>query len=175
MSGANLQASDGLVAEAPRHANGNGRLRAALSYARERGWSVLPLDGKQPLTEHGVHDATTDPDVIEAWWRRWPDANVGLATGRGLFVVDVDGSVQALAESVASVEAGGATVIGIGIGDHTVDQAYSRHRVVDRPDQLARAMIDGTRLALRRSLGLSGMDTWWLRASEFENKERSVA
>lgn len=85
------------------------------------------------------------------------------------------GSVNALAESVAAVESGGATVIGIGIGDHTVDQAYGRHRVVDRPDQLARAMIDGTRLALRRSLGISGMDTWWLRASEHPNMEEQVA
>ncbi len=85
------------------------------------------------------------------------------------------GSVRALAESVAAVESGGATVIGIGIGDHTVDQAYGRNRVVDRPDQLARAMIDGTRLALRRSLGISGMDTWWLRASEYPNMEEQVA
>jgi hypothetical protein len=85
------------------------------------------------------------------------------------------GSVDALAASVQSVEAGGATVIGIGIGDHTVDLAYNRHQVVDDPGQLARAMIDGTRRALRRSLGLSGMDTWWLRASEYDEKEAAVA
>src|SRR5690606_10862916 len=95
------------------------------------------------------------------------------ADGR-ILLVPPDGPTPradaALADSAASVEAGGATVIGSGIGDHTVDLAYSRHRVVDRPDQLARAMIDGTRLALRRSLGLSGMDTWWLRASGYEEE-----
>lgn len=85
------------------------------------------------------------------------------------------GSVQALTSSVESVESTGTTVIGIGIGDHTVDQAYRRHQVVEEPDQLANAMIEGARGALRRSLAFSGMDTWWLRASEFQDKEKSIA
>lgn len=85
------------------------------------------------------------------------------------------GSVDALAKSVESVESTGTTVIGIGIGDHTVDQAYRRHEVVEQPDQLTTAMVDGVRGALRRSLAYSGMDTWWLRASEFTNKEKTVA
>ena len=85
------------------------------------------------------------------------------------------GSVEALTKTVQSVEGTGTTVIGIGIGDHTVDQAYQRHEVVDEPDQLTRAMVEGTRGALRRSLAYSGMDTWWLRASEFQHKEQSVA
>jgi hypothetical protein len=86
------------------------------------------------------------------------------------------GSLEALAKSVAAVESGGTTVIGIGIGDHTVDEAYRRHEVVSRPEDLAQAMIDGTRNALRRSLALWGMDTWWLRASEMNiNQESAVA
>ena len=85
------------------------------------------------------------------------------------------GSVVALTKTVQSVETTGTTVIGIGIGDHTVDQAYQRHEIVDEPDQLTTAMVEGTRGALRRSLAYSGMDTWWLRASEFQDKEQSVA
>ncbi|MFZ0014171.1 MAG: hypothetical protein WAL25_08665 [Acidimicrobiia bacterium] len=85
------------------------------------------------------------------------------------------GSVETLTNSVETVESSGTTVIGIGIGDHTVDQAYRRHEVVDQPDQLATAMVEGTRGALRRSLAYSGMDTWWLRASEFQHKEQSIA
>jgi hypothetical protein len=85
------------------------------------------------------------------------------------------GSVDALAASVSAVEATGTTVIGIGIGDHTVDAVYRRHEVVERPEHLARAMIDGTRSALRRSLALSGMDTWWIRASETRDKEQAIA
>lgn len=83
--------------------------RAALHYAREFGWRVFPLHsaragacscgsekcppknaGKHPRTANGFKDAVTDVATIEAWWRRWPDANVGVATGRGLIVVDVD-------------------------------------------------------------------------------------
>jgi hypothetical protein len=32
-------------------------------------------------------------------------------------------------------------------------------------------MINGTRNALRRSLALWGMDTWWLRASDLTTKQ----
>ena len=65
---------------------------AALVYAAQ-GWAVFPLKPreKRPLTEHGVHDATTNPEVIRAWWTRWPDANIGLACGAsGLVVLDFD-------------------------------------------------------------------------------------
>lgn len=47
---------------------------------------------KRPLTEHGFHDASTDPDQVQRWWGRWPEANIGVPTGQasGLVVVDVD-------------------------------------------------------------------------------------
>jgi hypothetical protein len=54
---------------------------------------VLPAwpGGKAPLTRHGVHDATTDPEQLRRWWARWPDANVAIATGTpGPDVLDVD-------------------------------------------------------------------------------------
>jgi len=70
-------------------------LHAALDYAR-RGWAVFPCrpKGKEPLTPHGCRDATTDPQTIAGWWRRWPDANVAIATGpvSGLLVLDIDGA-----------------------------------------------------------------------------------
>ncbi|MGO9079560.1 MAG: bifunctional DNA primase/polymerase [Streptosporangiaceae bacterium] len=47
--------------------------------------------GKEPDTAHGFHEATTDPDVIRAWWRTRPDRNVAIATGTpGPDVLDVD-------------------------------------------------------------------------------------
>jgi hypothetical protein len=46
---------------------------------------------KHPLLRHGVKQATTDPDRIGRWWRRWPQANVGLATGVVFDALDVDG------------------------------------------------------------------------------------
>jgi cobalamin biosynthesis protein CobT len=71
------------------------------------------------------------------------------------------GSVESLAAAVDSVEHSGTTVVGIGIGDATVEAAYSRHRVVARPEALTEAMVGGVRSALRKSIALAGGDTWW--------------
>lgn len=48
--------------------------------------------GKHPRTGHGVKDATRNRDTIASWWEKWPDANVGIATGRvsNFVVLDVD-------------------------------------------------------------------------------------
>jgi cobalamin biosynthesis protein CobT len=75
------------------------------------------------------------------------------------------GSMGALQKTVQQVEQSGTTVLGIGIGDDTVTRAYHRHAVVDRPDALTAAMVDGVRLALRRSLAMTGVDAWWVRAA----------
>jgi hypothetical protein len=70
---------------------GSSACDAALAYA-EAGVPVFPCvpDGKRPLTRHGLLDASCDGDEVARWWRRWPDANVGLATGAQVEVVDVD-------------------------------------------------------------------------------------
>lgn len=69
----------------------NKLLTAAIGYA-ELGYKIFPVkpNDKSPLTQHGFKDATTDVNILEAWWLRWPKANVGLYTG-GLLVVDIDG------------------------------------------------------------------------------------
>jgi hypothetical protein len=48
--------------------------------------------GKQPLTSHGFHDASTDLPTVRDWWQRWPNANIGMPTGAasGVDVVDID-------------------------------------------------------------------------------------
>lgn len=82
--------------------------KAARRYA-SRGWKVLPLhgidpetgrctcgdaecssQGKHPRTRNGLKDASSDPAVIDAWWAKWPDANVGVVTGDNLRVYDMD-------------------------------------------------------------------------------------
>jgi len=65
---------------------------AAHRYA-EIGWPVFPArpGSKEPATEHGFLDATTDHRQVERWWSRDPDRNVAIATGApGPDVVDVD-------------------------------------------------------------------------------------
>jgi hypothetical protein len=118
---------------------------AALAYA-QRGVPVVPLRGKLPAIPaahrpgdplyqqckgecgqqgHGVHDATTDPKQIQAWWRRWSHANIGLRTGVLFDVIDVDGeqgrrSLQRfLADHCGGVPIGGPRVrTGSGAGWH---------------------------------------------------------
>ena len=72
----------------------NPLLSAALSYAR-RGWPVLPLHvgEKTPdgwLVRHGLKEASTDDTVVRAWWAASPQANIGIRTGLGLDVLDLD-------------------------------------------------------------------------------------
>lgn len=71
------------------------------------------------------------------------------------------GSIEALRATAAGAETAGVTVLGIGIGDVTVENVYSRAQIVERPDALTRAMVDGVRGALRKSVALAGVDTWW--------------
>lgn len=91
------------------HSTTNPLLQAALAYAA-RGWSVFPAHGvvggvctcggaarcspgKHPRTTDGLHAATTDPVRIRGWWRRWPDSNLAIRTGKAsrLVVLDIDG------------------------------------------------------------------------------------
>ena len=46
--------------------------------------------GKHPRTKHGHRDATTSRDQIQMWWNACKNANIGVRTGDGLLVLDVD-------------------------------------------------------------------------------------
>jgi hypothetical protein len=61
---------------------------------------------KHPLVRHGRNDATTDPDCIGCWWQRWPQANLGLATGIVFDALDVDGPAGLVALRQLAVTAG---------------------------------------------------------------------
>jgi hypothetical protein len=68
--------------------------QAAYQYAR-LGWAVFPLrpGDKRPFPgSNGFKDATSDPEEVAAIWRKYPTANIGLATGAasGVVVVDID-------------------------------------------------------------------------------------
>lgn len=91
------QKVDAMAAQPPR------MLDAALQYAAW-GWPVFPLipfgqahprtgevsDGKKPATRNGFKQATTDFEQIRKWWAYNPQLNIGIATGVGFDVIDVD-------------------------------------------------------------------------------------
>ena len=57
-------------------------------------------DPKRPATEHGFHDATTDPDVIRAWWAQ-DDYNVAFCPeAAGWCVIDLDDGGEATWEAL---------------------------------------------------------------------------
>ena len=65
-------------------------LASALSLA-ELGYPVLPIHPrrKEPATDHGLTDATTDAATIRGWFQDRPQSNVAIST-TGLVLVDVD-------------------------------------------------------------------------------------
>ena len=72
----------------------NELLEAALHYA-EMGLAVFPLQerGKEPITHNGFENASTEERQIRLWWKRNPNANIGIATGSmsgGLVAIDMD-------------------------------------------------------------------------------------
>lgn len=69
----------------------NPALAVGLDYI-ERGWPIIPCrKNKQPYTEHGVSEATTNPETVRAWATRWPNCNWALNVGAaGMMVLDLD-------------------------------------------------------------------------------------
>jgi hypothetical protein len=76
-------------------------------YYSDFGWRVFPLrpKDKKPMIKRWQVKATTNFDIINTWWHRWEDANIGIATGSesGIVVIDIDtekGGDWSLAELV---------------------------------------------------------------------------
>lgn len=91
----------------------NTLLEWALYYAA-LGWPIFPVHtplkqggcscgkpcsdvGKHPRIKGWQEKATTDEATIRRWWKRWPDANIGLAAGgaSGVFMLDQDNEAGA--------------------------------------------------------------------------------
>jgi hypothetical protein len=67
-------------------------LATALLYA-ELGWRIIPCKAadKSPHIKDWRGRATTKADDIKRWWKRWPEALIGVLTGDGgPVVLDVD-------------------------------------------------------------------------------------
>ena len=95
--------------------NDNASMKEWALYYASLGWKILPIyeikdgkcscgdsecsaQGKHPkyrkdVIEHGVDDASDNPEQIEKWWTLWPHANIGIAAGAAskIAIFDVDG------------------------------------------------------------------------------------
>lgn len=64
--------------------------RHADYYAGKMGLRIFPCNGKVPATAHGCKDATSDLEQVAEWWSGNSGYNIGIATGNGIVVLDVD-------------------------------------------------------------------------------------
>jgi hypothetical protein len=97
---------DPAASDPPERVNGHrrsGATRAATALGYwEAGLTPIPL--KPGMKEPAIRwkrwqRERPSRERVEAWWQTWPDANIGLITGRhsGLLVIDIDGAEGAAA------------------------------------------------------------------------------
>ena len=82
---------------------------AAISYAANYGWQVVPLHnlrpgggctckaglrcssvGKHPRLTDWQNKASNDAETVAAWWEKWPEANIGVRFGWVSGIVDLE-------------------------------------------------------------------------------------
>ena len=105
-------------------------LKQALHLAG-RGFRVFPLLAgmKRPAFAGWQAAASTDPAVVRAWFEgKYAEANVGIATGGGLLVIDADGAVGK--SSLEVIE----SVIGVDLGLVVDTPSGGRHAYLTIPD-----------------------------------------
>ncbi|MFN0137997.1 MAG: DUF3987 domain-containing protein [Phycisphaerae bacterium] len=130
---------------------------AAISYATELRWPVLPVHGvmdgrctcgrddcdsasKHPCTRNGLKDATVDVDQINMWWNKCPAANIGIRTGAesGIVVIDIDPRHGGDATLVELVETYGELPPTV----ECLTGGGGRHFYFRRPGQLVKSRSD---------------------------------
>lgn len=130
------------------------------------GCSVLPCheDGpkrKAPYLKHGLLDASTDADVITRWWKKHPDALVGVVAGPSrLLCLDIDVDAAKGVDGWQSLDAEGHLPLPDTLhyktargGTHYVYRAPAGVELDGQSDHLGMAGID------RR--GGSSYFIWW--------------
>lgn len=178
-------------------APGTPMLTAALNYAA-RGWRVLPLHtmrmgrcscnragcpspAKHPRTLTGSTGASSDLAQVRKWWGMWPDANVGVATGGDLVVVDLDVSRNGVENWEALADENGGpldtlTVRTGGGGKHLYLRAP--HKVQNSVDKLAMGVDvrgEGGYVVAPPSVHASSKAYEWLDADPLEDASHRTA
>lgn len=117
----------------------------------ERGRRVLPNDGKRPCIREWQHEATSSPQQIEWWWRRWPAANPGTTLDNEV-VVDLDPRNSPLdtAEAMVAALADQAMLLGRAPWHRTGSGGL--HVVYRAPEGTPAELFNG------KKLGVPGVD-----------------
>jgi len=142
----------------------NNCLEAALKYA-SIGFSVIPTsqDKIPPIKWKKYEQQRADEKTIREWWKKYPNANVGIVTGAisGIVVVDVEnsGRIDDLPKTVCSKTGGG--------GWHF----FYRHpneliRNSGRIRELTDIRGDGGYVVVSPSLHLSGKKYEWINSPD---------
>jgi bifunctional DNA primase/polymerase-like protein len=135
-----------------------------------RDWKTCEKPGKHPRTWHGLKDATTNLETVKFWWRKWPNANIGLLTGKrsNVFVLDVDpksGGLYSLEEFQDSYCQLPATLTAIsGSGGRHLIFKYPDVRIKNSASLIARGLdikSDNGYIVAAPSLHISGERYQW--------------
>lgn len=70
--------------------------------AASRGFRVFPQQGKRPSIKAWPSNASSKDSVIQRWWARWPDADIGLALDPDVYVLDAD--TEAALDALAALK-----------------------------------------------------------------------
>lgn len=119
--------------------------------AVSRGLPVFPQDGKRPSIRRWPDNATLKESVIARWWKRWPDADIGIALPADIYVLDADSGLAVLALAGLSLPP-----------TLTVSTARGQHRYFHVPHELARKtpLPAATGFACVEGKGRPGPVTW---------------
>jgi hypothetical protein len=132
--------------------------------------------GKHPRIADWWRSAAYKPSTIRRWWTAWPDANVGVLTGRrsGLVVLDIDprnGGDDALAELERCLERLPPTASSLTVGDgrHLLFRHPGGLPICSSANQLGPGLdvrADRGLIVAPPSLHLSGYEYAWDPARE---------
>ena len=162
-------------------------LEHALQYVG-RGWRVFPVHsvikgkctcgrdcgknaGKHPRIKGGCNAASVSPEQIAAWWKKWPKANIGIATGAvsGLVVLDLDGAkgVAKLKALLGTVKLPPTACVATGRGWHLYFRALQAEPTGCSSDGGLDVRGEGGYVIAPPSIHASGARYRWINPQEF--------
>lgn len=110
--------------------------------AAARGLPVFPQTGKVPGIRSWPTNASLKQSVIERWWDRWPDADIGIALPADVYVLDADSS--AALDALYELDLPETLAVDTQRGVHVYLRVpHELRRLTPRPDALGLYALEG--------------------------------